>query len=150
MAKPTALLTTNLVATAFMTGLIWFVQLVHYPLMAGWPHDDFGRWESRHRAATERVVVPVMLLEGFTAAGLLARGSGGRPWLAWTGLALLVGIWASTFLIQVPCHQRLSAGWDDAVHARLVASNWIRTILWTARLGLVWAAISGWRRRPDR
>ena len=35
----------QLLATSFMTGLIWFVQVVHYPLMEGWPHDDFGRWE---------------------------------------------------------------------------------------------------------
>jgi hypothetical protein len=150
MEKPSALVAANLVATAFMTGLIWFVQVVHYPLMAGWPHDDFGRWEGLHRAATERVVVPMMLLEGITAAGLLARGSGLRPWVGRVGLALLVGIWASTFLIQVPCHQRLSLGWDESVHARLVASNWIRTILWSARLALVVAAVSGLRRPSDR
>ena len=36
----------QVLATSFMTGLIWFVQVVHYPLMEGWPHDDLagGKW----------------------------------------------------------------------------------------------------------
>lgn len=149
MGRRFIILAVHFAATAFMTGLIWFVQIVHYPLMAGWSHDDFGRWENLHRGLTERVVIPVMLVEGVTAVLIIARGSRVRPWLGWTGLALLVGIWASTFLIQVPCHRLLSVGWDESVHARLVASNWIRTLLWSARLGIVLAAFSGWRMRPD-
>ncbi|MFM7291924.1 MAG: hypothetical protein ACKO6B_11945 [Planctomycetia bacterium] len=31
-----ALVLLHFAATAFMTGLIWYVQVVHYPLMAGW------------------------------------------------------------------------------------------------------------------
>ena len=45
-------------------------------------------------------------------------------------------IWASTFFLQVPCHLRLSAGWDAATHRLLVQSNWIRTVLWSVRLGV--------------
>lgn len=127
----------QLLATGLMTGLIWFVQLVHYPLMDGWPHDDFGRWEEAHRDRTGPVVIPPMLAEGVTAVWLLVR----RPrhvaaWMPWLGAGLLAGIWASTFLLQVPCHLRLSAGWDAATHRFLVESNWIRTALWSARLGL--------------
>jgi len=127
-----------LVATACMTGVIWYVQVVHYPLMAGWPHDAFGAWEARHRARTGSVVMPLMLLEGGTAAVLAARRPRGVPaWLPWTALVLLGGVWASTFLLQVPCHDALSRGWDEQVHARLVQTNWIRTVAWTARLALV-------------
>ena len=131
-----------LLATAFMTGVIWYVQLVHYPLMAGWPHDSFGAWEARHRSRTGPVVMPMMLLEGGTAVVLAVRRPRGVPaWLPWTALFVLAGVWASTFLLQVPCHDLLSGGWDEAVHARLVATNWIRTALWTVRLVLV-AAIA--------
>ena len=45
-AKIPAVLLLQVLATVFMTGVIWYVQLVHYPLMAGWPHDDFPRWEA--------------------------------------------------------------------------------------------------------
>ena len=54
----------QVLATSFMTGLIWFVQVVHYPLMEGWPHDEFGRWEVAHRDRTGPVVIPPMLIEG--------------------------------------------------------------------------------------
>ena len=37
-----AALILQVLVTSFMTGLIWFVQIVHYPLMDGWPHDNFG------------------------------------------------------------------------------------------------------------
>jgi hypothetical protein len=139
---PAAATVLCLVATAFMTGVIWYVQLVHYPLMAGWPHDAFGAWEARHRSRTGPVVMPMMLLEGATAVVLTARRPRGVPvWLPWAALLMLGGVWMSTFLLQVPCHELLSRGWDEAVHARLVGTNWIRTGLWTARLVLV-AAIA--------
>jgi hypothetical protein len=137
-----AFLSWQLLATAFMTGVIWFVQLVHYPLMEGWPHDTFGVWETRHRDKTGLVVVPPMLTEGVVALMLLARRPRGvAAWMVWMGAAALGGIWASTFLLQVPCHVRLSMGWDAATHARLVQTNWIRTILWSVRLGLAFAML---------
>jgi uncharacterized membrane protein len=136
------MLVANLAAAAFMAGVIWFVQLVHYPLMAGWPHDDFPRWEAMHRSRTAAVVMPAMLVEGATAAWLLLRRPAGVPrWMPWAGLAMLVVIWGSTFLVQVPCHDALSHGWDAAVHARLVSSNWLRTALWTGRVAVLAAAV---------
>jgi hypothetical protein len=46
---------------------------------------------------------------------------------------LVVVIWFSTFLLQVPCHTRLSQGFDAQIHAQLVSTNWIRTLAWSAR-----------------
>jgi hypothetical protein len=84
------------------------------------------------------VVLPAMLAEGTAAAWLVIRRPAAVPaWLPWVAGLLLLGVWGSTFLLQVPCHDRLSASWDEAVHARLVATNWLRTILWTLRLGLL-------------
>ena len=39
-------------------------------------------------------------------------------------------------------HQRLLAGFDADVHARLVGTNWLRTFAWTAR-GVVALAMIG-------
>jgi hypothetical protein len=36
-------------------------------------------------------------------------------------------------MLQVPLHQKLSSGFDAAVHRRLVATNWWRTVGWTLR-----------------
>lgn len=142
LPSPKTLLLVHLVATAFMTGLIWYVQVVHYPLMAGWPHDDFGRWEASHRERTAAVVIPAMLVEGATAAWLGIRPPRRvSPWLFAAGAAALVCIWASTFFLQVPAHGMLTLGWDADVHARLVATNWIRTALWSMRLVLIAIAV---------
>ena len=139
---PFGILLIQLVATCFMTGVIWLVQLVHYPLMAGWPHDQFGRWEEMHRVAIGPVVMPMMIVEGLAVIALVLRRPAGLPrWMAWTGLVLLGGIWTSTIALQIPCHDILSQGWDEAAFHRLVGTNWIRTVLWTMRSALATAAV---------
>jgi hypothetical protein len=58
-------------------------------------------------------------------------------WLAITGLILVLLLWATTALLQVPQHEKLSYGKDEEVIAALVAGNWIRVALWTARIPVV-------------
>jgi hypothetical protein len=56
-------------------------------------------------------------------------------------VGLLVAIWASTFLVQVPLHNALVDGFDAGAHGSLVRTNWVRTIGWSARgLLLTWIA----------
>jgi hypothetical protein len=38
----------HLAATAAMVGLIWFVQVVHYPLFASVGADEFVAYENAH------------------------------------------------------------------------------------------------------
>ena len=124
-------------ATLFMTGLIWFVQLVHYPLFARVETADFRRYASEHQRRTTWVVVPAMLLELGTAIALvLEAGTASSRQLAWIGLALLAVIWLSTVLLQVPLHRRLASGFDRPAIVRLVRGNWVRTIAWTLRSAL--------------
>jgi hypothetical protein len=89
-----------------------------------------------------------MLAEGAVATTLAWQPpSDFSPFLAWLGLGLALGIWTSTFTVQVPLHRRLERGFDAAVHGRLVRSNWLRTGGWTARGALaVWmvAAAASW------
>jgi hypothetical protein len=59
----------------------------------------------------------------------------------WWGLGLLLLIWISTILLQVPQHRRLQAGFDPAVHRRLVSTNWLRTIFWSARAAIALALL---------
>ena len=51
-----------------------------------------------------------------------------------TWLMMLIGIWLSTFLLQVPAHEKLILKKDNQIIARLVKTNWIRTILWSLKL----------------
>lgn len=125
-------------ATLFMTGVIWFVQIVHYPLMASVRASDFPRYEAAHARLTGYVVIAPMLLELACALFLLWRPPAEVPYsLLITGVALVVVIWLSTFLLQVPQHNTLHRAFDTQAHSRLVATNWIRTIAWTTRSVLV-------------
>jgi hypothetical protein len=75
-----------------------------------------------------------MLTEALTAILLLLVDltPTGRN-LTWLGLLLLLVIWLSTVFLQVPLHRQLAAGFDSRSAARLVSSNWLRTIAWTLR-----------------
>jgi hypothetical protein len=136
------ILATQLASTWAMVGLIWFVQLVHYPLFARIEATHFPEFEQDHQRRTGWIVAPLMLTEGVSAVGLVwISTSTTDRLLASIALAMLVAIALSTFLWQVPLHERLSRGWNSEVHQRLVQSNWLRTILWTARGGIVIACM---------
>jgi len=121
-------------ATWAMTGLIWFVQLVHYPLFSRADRGHFAGFATEHQRRTGWVVVPLMLTEAGTATALLL--SPPSPALAWLGWVLLASIWLSTAFVQVPLHRRLTGGWDPRAARRLVATNWWRTVAWTVRAGI--------------
>jgi len=125
----------HLAATAALTGLIWFVQLVHYPLLVMVPAEVFPAYESAHILRTTPVVLALMLIEVATAIGLWASDNG-APRAAFIGILLLGIIWASTTSLQAPLHTYLQDGFSAELHTKLIVSNWIRTIAWSARCGL--------------
>ncbi len=134
------LLPLQLLSTLAMFGLIWFVQVVHYPLFLQVDAEQFPAYEATHANRTTYVVAPLMLVELATAGLLLLPGL--RPasvltWQAWAGAALVGIIWLSTAFLQVPLHNRLQLGYSADVIDKLVATNWIRTIAWSARAVLV-------------
>jgi hypothetical protein len=129
-------------ATFAMTGLIWFVQVVHYPLFRAAGAEGYPAYQERHMLLTTRVVAPLMLLEAATALWLVIdRPAFVSPMVAWAGLALLALVWVTTALASVPCHEVLRRGFDASVHARLVATNWVRTGAWTGRAILLLLAL---------
>ncbi len=134
-------LTSHLLATAAMVGLIWFVQLVHYPLFAAVGSGGFAEYEQLHQRRTSFVVGPLMAAEGATAVWLaVAPPDGLSRILPLLGLAVLGVIHASTVLLQVPQHAALSSGYDRAEVVRLVRTNWVRTVGWSIR-GVIAALI---------
>ncbi|MHC4896022.1 MAG: hypothetical protein ACYTGW_02835 [Planctomycetota bacterium] len=131
---PTTVVLLHAAVTLCLTGLIWFVQIVHYPQFARVGAEQFVAYEREHIRRTSRIVAPLMLVELVTAAVLVIEPpTAALRSVAIAGLALLAVVWLSTALLQVPCHRRLEHGFDAAVIRRLVATNWIRTIAWTAR-----------------
>ncbi len=138
MNSSIAILLANVASTLFLVGLIWMVQVVHYPLFNDVGQENFVRYQQRHQKNITYIVGPMMLIELVTAIVLLwCPIEGIDKSLLYTGIGLVILIWLSTALIQVPCHSKLVNGFDLSAYKWLVTSNWIRTIAWTARGGLV-------------
>ena len=136
----------HLVITSVMCGIIWWVQIVHYPMFSSIGADEFVSYHARNVHRTTMVVGPVMLMEAGLALALVyllpAQNILG---IAWIGIGLLAVVWGTTAFFSVPAHGVLSAGFDSTAHDRLVTTNWIRTLGWTARLFIAWAIA----RAPD-
>jgi hypothetical protein len=125
-----------------MVGLIWLIQIVHYPLFAWVGRDSFVDYERNHSNWITPVVGIPMLIEIVTAGLLALNAPAATPrWLLSVGLVMVIAIWLSTAFIQIPCHNRLSTGFDESAYRWLVWSNWIRTLLWSLRGGLMGYAI---------
>lgn len=134
MAFIRILLLVHLASTLIMVGVIWVIQVVHYPLFAAVGEESFIRYVGQHNVLITLVVLPTMLVEIGTA-GLLVfmRPAAIPPWLAWVGFALVLLVWAATFFLSVPAHDILLRGFDQTAHQALVSTNWVRTIAWSLR-----------------
>jgi hypothetical protein len=128
------LLVAHMAATSAMAGLIWFVQVVHYPLFRAVGDAEFAAYETDHQRRTAWVVGPFMAVEGVSALAIATtlRAEVGTL-LPLAGLALLLVVHTSTVALQVPAHRALTAGSDGPTIRRLVATNWIRTAAWSSR-----------------
>ena len=117
-----------------MVGLIWMVQIVHYPLFNDVGQENYVQYQQRHQSNITYIVAPVMLVELATAILLLVYPVAGlNESLVYVGIGLVILVWLSTALIQVPCHGKLVTGFDQTAYNWLVNSNWIRTVAWSGR-----------------
>ena len=125
-----------------MVGIIWFVQIVHYPLLAKVGEAQFVQYSQLHQKWTTLVVGPPMLLEALSAVWLIREPpAGASATYLWVGVALLFVNWISTALLQIPLHHRLEQGYNPQAIRHLVLTNWVRTLAWTARGGLALALL---------
>lgn len=118
-------------ATWCLVGLIWLIQIVHYPLFKAVGYENFINYHQRHVALITGVVGPLMLVEAGSAGLLILLGE--RSLLFGISLASLALVWASTVFLQIPLHQKLMRGYDAAAVDRLIATNIWRTLGWTVR-----------------
>ena len=128
-------LLAQLASTLPLVGLIWLIQLVHYPLFARVGADAFTDYHAAHTRLITLIVAPLMLVE-LVAAFASTQTSESTP-LLWLGLGLAIAVWLVTMLISVPQHNVLSPGFNANAHAILVSTNWLRTLAWTARGAIV-------------
>ena len=126
----------HIVSTSIMVGVIWIMQLVHYPSFSFINIEDYKSFQEFHMKRISLVVIPAMTIE--LTSGILIF------WIHQTNniffnvsLFCLFFIWSITAILFSKMHQKLTLGYQILIVTKLVNLNWIRTISWTLRLGLV-------------
>ncbi len=134
------LLKTHFLSGLFMAGVIWTIQLVHYPSFNFVSLENFSAFEKFHAFRISLVVIPAMLLELITAIALVYYFKE-KSNLITINLAIVLAIWAVTFFISSPAHGRLLSGFNAETINFLISTNWIRTALWTIKGALIFYLI---------
>lgn len=122
----------NVASTLFLCGLIWVIQLLHYPFFHRLDRENFALHQQAHKAQISYIVVPVMLIELASSIWLALQESSYQIEFI-IGAVLVLMIWTSTFFIQVPLHGKISTGYNKTTVDRLVTTNRIRTVLWSLK-----------------
>ena len=143
------LLTTQWISTCYLTGLIWFVQWVHYPIYSLVSPADRQANQAFHIRRTTAIVFLPMVVELFGGTLLVFREWDTERFIpALMGMGLLGVIWLSTLVLQIPRHGKIGHPKTDLADASsieeenysirmLVKTNWIRTLSWSGRLAIL-------------
>lgn len=130
------LLMLNLLFTAMLTGVVWMVQLVHYPGFLHVGREAAAAYQQFHLRRMGRLVVPLMLGELALALWLLFTPMTfiAMEYLNYAAFGLLVVVWLITFLRAVPLHRQLDKeGYAPETIHKLISANGWRTLAWSLR-----------------
>jgi hypothetical protein len=122
----------QVVSTFSMLGVIWYVQLVHYPMFLGLSEDQFSKWHHFHSDRTTWIVAPLMIVELITAGLVFFEDR------SWQNCVFIIGLtgamWLLTFFVSVPFHTTLTnVGYSKTVIEQLVVTNWYRTFVYSLK-----------------
>ena len=128
----------NLTVSAMLTGLIWTIQVVHYPGFLKVGAEQFTTYQHSHMRTISYIVIPLMLVELIAALLLQFLYHHSIPRITYLATAMVLVVWVSTLLVSSPLHGKLAArGFDPQVIQQLIDTNWIRTIAWSLRTGVL-------------
>jgi len=120
----------NLIINSILIGIILTTQIVNYPLFK-FVHKDFSAFHKKYVKLIGLIVAPIMIIEALIILAMLFQDL--NSLLIQLSAVLVIIIWTSTFLIQVPIHNQLSLSKKKNLNL-LIYSNWIRTICWILKL----------------
>ena len=117
-----------------MVGLIWLIQVVHYPLFNLVGKNEFQVYHNGHSVLITPIVGTVMIIELISSILLVVfPPKNVSLTISIIGVILVFIIWTSTAFLQIPQHIALENTYELEAHTLLVQTNWIRTIAWSMR-----------------
>ncbi len=130
----------HLISTSIMVGVIWVIQLAHYPSFHFIDKDIYTSFQKFHMNKISLIVLPVMLVE-ITTGVILLNVDNYKSTFILIAFIILIIIWAITGVYFSSAHNKLVIGYQELIINQLVAMNWIRTLLWTLRMILLFCFI---------
>ncbi len=121
----------HLAVTWMLVGLIWVIQILVYPQFLRVAAAEFKEFHFAHCFRIGLIIAPLLFVEITTAALLLYTVQ--RPLLFVIRLGLIPLVWLCTAVFQAPIHLQLMRSFSAPLIRRLILTNWIRTLAWTAR-----------------
>ncbi len=120
-----------------MFGLMWAVQIVVYPQFRSVAPAEFASYAADHSGRITLALALLAPAEIVLAGWLfLDTPSGLHRGVVFLSGALLAAGWLATALFFGPLHGKFQGAYDRDLIDQLIATNWIRTALWSARAGL--------------
>ena len=132
------ILKIHFASTFYLLGMIYIIQVIHYPVLALIGKDEFVECHAKHVNQTTFVIAIPMIIEFITMLLLLLSSPVFRndPAFIFASVMIIL-IWCVTFFISVPLHNILATGYDQKAWKTLLKTNWIRTGAWSIRAALL-------------
>lgn len=127
----------ELVITSILVGLIWVIQLLTYPSFQHVDNLNYSQFHIHHVQSITPLVAPLMIAEVLILLNSLFYKNYPLSNEVILSCILIVIIWLMTAFISVPIHNKLVLAKDNALIEKLILTNWIRTLAWSLRLGLL-------------
>tara|TARA_B110000438_G_scaffold194746_1_gene186380 strand:- start:1763 stop:2173 length:411 start_codon:yes stop_codon:yes gene_type:complete len=127
------MLEIELIVNSILVGIILITQFISYPLFLKVHFTDFKEYHTVYTKSIFYIVTPFMIIELFINIYNFYHFRTIQP-LYFSSSFILLFIWLSTILIQLPLHNNVSFHYDKLLIKQLIKSNWIRTGLWITKL----------------
>ena len=125
----------HFISTSIMVGVIWIIQLVHYPTFLFIDKQKYFNFQKFHMSKVSYIVMPAMTVELFSGIYILLYSENLiENNLFLLAFSFLVLNWVITGLVFVKIHNSLLIEYNMQTILLLVKLNWIRTTLWSLRL----------------
>ncbi len=126
------------IATFIMVGVIWVIQLVHYPSFYYIDKKKYQSFQKFHMNNISYIVMPTMLVELCTGFILILYFNNlYGNFTFYLSIFLLFCIWLITGIIFTKLHNKLLEGYDELIIKKMIEWNWSRTLFWTFRFVLL-------------